>query len=482
MGKMKEIIGRDVSAVRMRNLIMEEDVVCLVQRRVMSLLFLAVLGVQLAMAQSLEGSWAGKLEVGGTGLNLVLNFTKSDDGKLSCTLDSPDQGARGIAAVVENADVENLKVVVAALNIVYTAKLVDGELKGTFTQNGFSFPLTMKPGTVEMKRPQEPKAPFPYKTEDVTIRNVADGVTLSGTLTYPEGYETMAEQSVPVVVMVTGSGAQDRDENIFGHKPFLLLADRLARKGIASLRYDDRGTGKSSGDAASATPITNYNDADAALGYVRSTGKFGKAGILGHSEGGMIAFMFGADGNPDFLVTLAAPTVRGDSLLMEQNRLMLRGGGVSEKQLADYCGMLRKCIDCVMGGGSADDVRRIAAETGGQLGQKQQGEIANTLTTPWMKSFLSYDPAGDMRWTKCPVLSLYGKADVQVPSAMNIAAMKKFLPRNKKSLTKEYDSLNHLFQHCKTGMPTEYAQIEETMSEDVLSDIISWIRNTVTTK
>ena len=197
-----------------------------------------------AAAQTVEGSWTGKLDVMGTQLNLVFNITKGADGAFACTMDSPDQGAKGIPAEITVTGGVKVKISMPALMAAYEGELKDGMLKGTFTQSGMSFALDMKPGTVERRRPQTPKEPYPYATEEVTFTNTADNATLSGTLTYPVGFDGMKKGTVPVVVMVTGSGLQNRDEEIFDHKPFLVIADFLARNGIATLRYDDRGAGK----------------------------------------------------------------------------------------------------------------------------------------------------------------------------------------------------------------------------------------------
>lgn len=444
-------------------------------KKVLTLLFLSLITIATAVAQSLDGSWKGKLSVGGTELNLVLNFANDADRKLTCTLDSPDQGVKGIPAEVANADPKELKITVNAIGMGYEGALTDGELRGTFTQGGFSCPLNFKPGTVQINRPQEPKAPYPYKTEEVTISNPSANVTLSGTLTYPVGYEKMKKKDVPVVVMISGSGQQDRDEAVFGHKPFLVLADYLARNGVASLRYDDRGVGRSTGDASNVTTQTNMTDAEAALNFVKQMGKFGSSGLLGHSEGGLISFMLGAKGAPDFIVTLASPAVRGDSVLMEQNRLLLRYAGMTSKQLYGYCNGLRLIYDCVISGKDEQAVLDMSSELESLMGVKPTKELIASFYTPWVKFYLAYNPSDDIRKTRCPVFALNGASDTQVAARTNLGAIISLLPANKKSMTKEYAGLNHLFQQCLTGLPREYAKIEETMLPAVLKDIAEWI-------
>ncbi len=434
-----------------------------------------------AAAQTVEGSWTGKLDVMGTQLNLVFNITKGADGAFACTMDSPDQGAKGIPAEITVTDGVNVKISMPALMAAYEGELKDGMLKGTFTQSGMSFALDMKPGTVERRRPQTPKEPYPYATEEVTFTNTADNATLSGTLTYPVGFDGMKKGTVPVVVMVTGSGLQNRDEEIFDHKPFLVIADFLARNGIATLRYDDRGAGKSTGDAVNGTTENNMKDALAAVDYARGTGKFGGTGVLGHSEGGAIAFMLAARGKADFIVSMAGPGVRGDSILLAQNRRGMMQGGVPANMADDYCKVLAKMFVVMAQPGTVADpaakVREIAKETGVSLPEPLVQNFAKSMEicTPWLKYFIGYDPSADIKAVKCPVMAVNGSKDVQVVAADNLEAIRRLLPENSRNLIKEYPGLNHLFQHCTTGLTTEYGQIEETVSPEVMQDIAAWI-------
>lgn len=434
-----------------------------------------------AAAQTVEGSWTGKLDVMGTQLNLVFNITKGADGAFACTMDSPDQGAKGIPAEITVTGGVKVKISMPALMAAYEGELKDGMLKGTFTQSGMSFALDMKPGTVERRRPQTPKEPYPYATEEVTFTNTADNATLSGTLTYPVGFDGMKKGTVPVVVMVTGSGLQNRDEEIFDHKPFLVIADFLARNGIATLRYDDRGAGKSTGDAVNGTTENNMKDALAAVDYARGTGKFGRTGVLGHSEGGAIAFMLAARGKADFIVSMAGPGVRGDSILLAQNRRGMMQGGVPANMAEDYCKVLAKIFVVMAQPGTVADpaakVREIAKEMGVSLPEPLVQNFAKSMEicTPWLKYFIGYDPSADIKAVKCPVMAVNGSKDVQVVAADNLAAIRRLLPENSRNLIKEYPGLNHLFQHCTTGLTTEYGQIEETVSPEVMQDIAAWI-------
>lgn len=403
-------------------------------KRQLFIIALACIGIT-TQAQNINGAWSGELNAGFQKIKVVLNL--SDEGK--CTLDSPDQGAFGIPAITNFVSADSVNVSVASLNASYAAKLQNGELKGTFIQNGFKLPLSLKPSEkVELKRPQTPQPPYSYETEEVTFQNTKAGATLAGTLTIP------ANGSKYVLLMVTGSGAQNRDEEVFGHKPFAVLADRLARAGIATLRYDDRATGKSVGGMdPNVTTLDFAEDAKAGIEWLRSQKRFKKIGIIGHSEGGTIAFMLGAQKKVDFIVSLAGTAVKGDSVILEQNKAL--GGplaaGLTIEQLYAMPA-IKKAID----------------------------------ENAWYRFFMQYDPQADIAKIKCPVMALNGSKDLQVISTQNLPALRRTLPKNERNLIREYDALNHLFQHCTTGLPTEYGMIEETFSEEALNDIVAWIK------
>ena len=430
-------------------------------------------------AQDLVGTWSGLLNVGAAKLTLVLNITKGEDGKLACTLDSPDQGAKGIPGKIEQGKDGKITVSVPSISAAYEFTLSGDKLSGTFTQGFSSLPLEMKRGGVERDRPQTPKRPYPYATEEVTF-NSADGkATLSGTLTLPVGFDNKAKGSVPVVVMVSGSGLQDRDETLFGHKPFLVLADYLARNGIASLRYDDRGFGKSKGEAASATTHDFMEDAEGGVTFLRKGARFGKVGVLGHSEGGLIAFMLAAQGKADFVVCLAGPGVRGDSVIIDQNRTLVGSMGLPRAYVENLCSAVREATAYVVSGGKANEagqaVKKILAKYPSLPAEQTEKQLGALMSNPWMGFFLKYDPTSDISNTKCPVMALNGSKDMQVGASVNLGAIRRLLPKNKSNVVKEYTGLNHLFQHCTMGFVTEYGQIAETMSPEVLKDVAEWI-------
>lgn len=413
----------------------------------LSLLF--ILGSWAAMAQAVKsttelvGTWNGKLTVGPSSLTIVLNIEQAD-GYVVCTLDSPDQGAKGIGCYKLLLNDQAISVTIPTIGASFTAELQAGELVGSFSQSGINIPLSLKRGEYKPNRPQEPLKPYPYKTEEVTFVNEADHATLAGTLTYPIGYEELT--NTPVVVLISGSGLQNRDEELFGHKPFLVIADHLAHHGIASLRYDDRAFGASTGGDRihdKATTLDYKRDAAAAIEYLRGMNKFGPIGALGHSEGGSIVFMLAADGEVDFIVSLAGVGVKGDVALTAQYNHIMRANG----QPYDI---------------TVEQYREI---------------VAQAPQSDWLDWFLNYDPTADIAATLCPALVLNGDKDAQVISSLNLPAIERSLPHNDLSVLKEYPTLNHLFQHSQTGLPAEYGTIEETISPEVLTDISEWINH-----
>jgi hypothetical protein len=388
----------------------------------------------------LIGSWTGKLDLGVAELTLVFHL-KQADGQVNVTMDSPDQSAKGIPCKNDFLSYDSLAVSVKSINASYSGRLKDGKIVGMFKQNGMSLPLVLTKGTEELKRPQNPQPPFPYETEEVTFHNERDSATLAGTLTWPVGYNPKSRMKPVVVLFVTGSGQENRDEEIYDHKPFLVIADYLARQGIASLRYDDRATGASKGgNVRNATSEDFARDAAAGLEYLRNRKAFAKVGIIGHSEGGLIGFLLGSQGKTDFLVSLAGTGVKGDTLVASQKNRLLDLSELSDKVTAEQI--------------------------------RQDPQIQKM---PWYQWFIDYDPSANIAATRCPVFALNGDRDWQVISSLNLTAIERLLPKSKKNLTKEYPGLNHLFQHSNTGQPNEYRQIEETISPEVLSDIAEWI-------
>ena len=387
---------------------------------------------------AMDGVWTGKLNVGPQTLTLVLHVAHEATGNVMCSLDSPDQGAMNIPVKSDYCSADSISVSLEQLGLSYQGRLKGDEIVGTFTQ-GSVFPLTLKRGEEKLKRPQNPVEPFPYKTEEVTFTNATDKATLVGTLSYPIAYK---KGKTPVVLMVTGSGQENRDEEIFGHKPFLVITDYLARHGVASLRYDDRGFGKSTGgDVKHATTADFARDAASGIEFLRTLKCFSKVGVLGHSEGGSIAFMLGAKGKVDFVISMAGIGVRGDTALTAQANRLLELSGQPMR-----------------------------------LSTLQYHVNAYMKKSPWLNFFMDYDPSGDITKTLCPVMAINGERDVQVISSLNLIGIKAHLTENPKNFVKEYPALNHLFQHCTTGNVSEYRMIEETISPEVLEDIVRFIK------
>ena len=451
-------------------------------------LFILLIIPLLANAQGINGAWKGLLEAGPDKLNIVFHINADK----SVTMDSPDQGTMRIPTEVKCLRKDTLAVELPNLGAKYNGKLVDDEIHGTFSQVGYSFPLNLKRGDVKINRPQTPQPPFEYTTQEVAFQNKGvdsktgqptDGgeAWFGGTLTYPKNFKP----GIPVVLMVTGSGQQNRDEEIMGHKPFLVIADYLARHGIASLRYDDRGVGKSTGDPAKVTLHSNTLDAQAGIEYLKTLKKFGKIGVLGHSEGGLIGYILAANNNADFVVSLAGPVLPGDSVLILQNRDLLKVMGLDKENIEKYSTAITRVFQYKMseqniGSASTPDsiVTMITADIDLLPNLRQNLiEAIKMIDSPWLTSYLKYNPAADVNKIKCPVMILNGENDKQLNSTVNLQTAEKIFSKaaKAKSLFKSYPGLNHFFQPSKTDSPTEYAKIETTISEDVLSDITSWI-------
>lgn len=426
-------------------------------------------------AECISGSWNGKLSIGMQQLTVVLHINGD-----SCTMDSPDQAAMNIPALLKRCTTDSLIVEIPQLKVVYEGMLVNGNIEGIFKQMGHTFNLTLKPGKPLYNRPQTPQPPFPYKTEEVLFVNSNDSTVLSGTLSFPIDYK---KGKTPVVLLVTGSGQQNRDEEIFYHRPFAVIADYLARNGVATLRYDDRGKDKSSGNIKNATTATFAEDAEAGLKFLREMKSFGKVGLLGHSEGGTIAFMLAGEGKTDFIISMAGTGLRGDKVLVGQNRPALLSQGIPEKMTDDYCRALEKMYEYKIAYGVTADmyadmiVTMAISEAKANLPETLRANLVVLAKSKnaWMNYFLAYDPVGAIRNIKCPVMAVNGSLDTQVLSASNLAVIRDNLQWKEGDIVREYEGLNHLFQHCKTGAVTEYIKIEETVSPEVLNDITSFI-------
>jgi pimeloyl-ACP methyl ester carboxylesterase len=446
----------------------------------------------LPQEKGIEGFWLGSLKVSGINLRIVFHITKAGEGSYKATMDSPDQGAKDIP--VEKVTFADNKVKIEMPNIqgVYDGTLsAEGtKLNGTWTQAGRVFPLdldkTEKP--VVLNRPQEPKPPFPYNSEDVSYVNKTEGDTLAGTFTFPKEGGPFA-----AVVMITGSGAQNRNEEVFGHKPFLVISDYLTRHGIAVLRFDDRGFGKSTGDYKSATSKDFATDVLAGVEYLKTRNEVNKKeiGLIGHSEGGLIAPMVAAKSSDvAFIVLMAGPGLPGDSILIMQAALISKAEGASQDDVAKAEVVNRKIYDIINNEPDSikahNDITAIFEKYYDSLPDSEKAKTGDKNTalkmlsrieTPWFKYFIKYDPRPTLEKVKCPVLAIDGSKDLQVPPKEDLAAIKEALTKggNKNFETIELKGLNHLFQTCTTGAPSEYNKIEETISPIALKTIGDWI-------
>jgi len=443
--------------------------------------------------QDITGQWNGALKIQGIQMRLVFNISQTEN-SLSSTMDSPDQGAKGIPTTTTSFENSILKITIANAKIEYEGTLgQDNIIVGTFKQGGQSFPMNLSKEKIEKEkhiRPQEPIKPYPYYSEDITFENKKAGINLAGTLTLPN-----KEGVFPVVVLISGSGPQNRDEELLGHKPFLVLSDFLTKNGIAVLRYDDRGIAMSKGDFKTATSADFATDVERAIAYLKTRKEINKKkiGLIGHSEGGLIAPMVASNSKDvAFIVLLAGTGIQGDSLLLLQKKLIEEASGVSKEDIQKGQSSNRKAFDIVNQSTSLEQLNSDLTIYFKQIlkdnpNTQKPAEMSDDdfvklqvkqIASPWMQYFIKYNPAPALEKVKCPVLAINGEKDLQVPPKENLEAIKNALTKggNKKVTTKELPNLNHLFQECETGSPDEYAKIEQTFSPIALTEILNWIK------
>ena len=442
---------------------------------------------------NIEGIREGKLKVPGAELRIVFNISKNPDGILTATLDSPDQGATGIPVEEVVFKDNTLRLEVKSVGAVFEGKVsedflvIEGELK----QSGGAFPLTVKrvDKAVEILRPQEPKKPYPYIEEEAIYENKKAGITLAGTLTLPS-----EKGPFPAVLLITGSGPQDRNETIYGHYPFMVLADYLTRQGIAVLRVDDRGVGESTGDFSLATSEDFASDVLAGIEYLKTRKEINpeQIGLIGHSEGGLIAPMV-AIKSPDvaFIILMAGTGLTGEEILYLQGALISRAMGISEEDITKNRQFNEKIFSLIRQEKDVkiieEKLRQMFMADWTELNEEEKNKIGDpevfleaqlqSLLSPWFRFFLTYDPKPTLSKVKCPVLAINGEKDLQVPPKENLSAIEEALVAggNKNFIVKELPGLNHLFQTAQTGVPSEYAKIEETISPIALKIIGDWI-------
>jgi len=444
-------------------------------------------------SQRFVGPWMGKLSLGAVQVRLGVSLNVDNNGKITALLDSPDQNSYGIKTDTTIISGDNITIKVKKLMASYEGTIVQGDslINGKWTQGAQTFDLNLKKmlAPVVLKRPQEPKPPFPYKSEEVTFLNEKANIELAGTLTIPEG-----KGPFPAVVMATGSGQQNRDGAMMGHKPFLVIADYLTRHGIAVLRYDDRGTAKSKGVFATSTTYDFADDAEAGFTWLKKQPLIDQkhVGIAGHSEGGMIAPIVAArNKNVNFIILLAGPGISGREIEMAQAEAISEKNGITPEVIKKNQGLNKAIYDIVI---KEKDATKAMAETRKLMTDAINNEksfsetqrnnqlksidaLVAPIAYPWFRSFLMLDPKEYLLKTKCPVLALNGTKDIQVPYKVNLEAIDKYLKLagNKNYTIMKIEGVNHLFQHADTGLPSEYGNIEETFAPEALKAMSDFI-------
>jgi len=432
------------------------------------------------------GNWSGKLELPTTKLELIFKISEDSTGNLSAKMDVPAQGAKDLPVNETAATSDSLKLSVAMIMGKFEgAFLNDTTIQGNWKQGGATFPLTLMKAekVTELKRPQTPQPPYPYKNEEVEYVNPDSGLKLAVTLTIPEN-----AKNVPAVILISGSGAQDRDETIFEHKPFLVIADFLTGKGIAVLRVDDRGVGDSEGNIRDATSEDFADDVLAGIEFLKQRDEIDqeKIGLIGHSEGGLIAPIVATKTDDvDFLVLLAGPGIKGEEILYQQNKLMLKAAGMEDAAIEQNRKLQEAIFNIVLT--ETDSAKRLdrlqRTFTGGMYpmmsnDRKKAIDVqVAAVNNPWFRFFLKHDPYPVLTKVDIPVLALNGAKDTQVPADENLTAIEKALTEsgNRNLKTMKLENLNHLFQTAETGAISEYGEIEETISPKVLEIMAEWI-------
>jgi pimeloyl-ACP methyl ester carboxylesterase len=434
---------------------------------------------------SAEGVWQGALEGNGMRLRLQLHVSHDDQKQLVAALDSPDQGISGLPAVKVSQKISVFHFEIPVINGVYegTLNAAKSAITGSWTQGNVTRDLKFRRSDqlLDLVRPQNPVKPYPYREEELSFPNPKADLTLAGTLTLPPG-----PGPFPAAILISGSGPLDRDETISGHRPFLVLADQLTRKGVAVLRYDKRGIGKSTGNFEKATTEDFAADATAALAYLTSRKEINpnKIGLIGHSEGGVIAPMVASHSpNVAWIVLLAAPGLKGEQVMILQTERILQATGLDEEHIAktrdfnqrSYALARKEKDPSVLESKLTDLIDSTGMST--TLPPTALKAQVRLLMSPWFLFFLDYDPSPALQKTGCPVLALNGEKDLQIAPTENLAQIRKALQEggNKDFRATELPGLNHFFQHAPTGSPIEYGGIEETMAPEALTAISDWI-------
>jgi pimeloyl-ACP methyl ester carboxylesterase len=440
------------------------------------------------LVTGLDGVWRGSVSRNGINLRLVLHIKTGPQGT-SVLLDSPDQLANGLPVQGFARDGQAVRFRLDIRGLRYEGKLSPDmkRMSGTWQAPSqpdiqVDFMRDEAEAQVAPRRPQTPQPPFPYRAEEVAFDNPAQsGIRLAGTLTLPAG-----KGPFPAAILITGSGQQDRDETIFGHKPFAVIADYLTRRGIAVLRVDDRGAGKSTGDFAKATSADFATDANAAFAFLRTRREIrpDAIGFIGHSEGGMVGpIAMAANRQVAFLVMMAGPGTATDRLLLSQRRALGVSTGQGQAQLDRAEPVFASLFKALASGATYQDGLAAARavltpEAMEALGMPRDADsqlILAQFATPWFRYFFQYDPVPNLRAIRVPVLAMNGSLDHQVLPVENLSAIRAALKDDRDVTIVELPGLNHMFQTAKTGAVGEYADIEETIAPEVLERMAAWI-------
>lgn len=440
--------------------------------------------------QDIKGSWYGAVNIQGVKLRIVFHIKKVN-GDYSATMDSPDQGVKGIPVTSVNYFNDSLSLNIDNIRFAYNGLVKEDVVEGKVTQNGMKLPLILTREEVKVKRPQEPTPPYPYTSEEVTFKNTKANINLTGTLTFPNG-----DGNFPSVVLINGSGPQNRDSEILGHKPFLVLSDHLTKSGIAVFRFDERGVGKSEGNYGLSTSKDFASDVESAVAYLRGRKEIDqkKIGLIGHSEGGMIAPMLAANpsNNISFMVLMAGPGLPISEMMLLQSEAVMKSSGLPESQIERNNDLNETAYALVKNAKSQANLKADLEQLFGNYYDQYVGAADNqndakekfvkqqmqSLLNPWFQYFIKYNPQENLAKVDCPVLAVNGSEDLQVTPSENLKAIEEALKAggNANYEIKQLNGLNHLFQECKSCTLEEYAEIEQTLSPVLLNLVTDWIK------
>jgi uncharacterized protein len=485
-----------------------------------AILFIMTTMVLFAMyGKDINGYWNGILRRPNTNpLRICFKISQSKDG-IKSSMDMPDQGLKHFPMTSTTFDSINVIITSNEAKISYEGTFLEASKKdpnakdsllGFFNEGGKHYPINIGKGIPDtLVRPQEPKPPYSYHIEEVMFENKKDKISLAGTLTMPK-----KSGLFPVVILISGSGPHNRNEEMYGHKPFLVIADNLAKNGIGSLRFDDRGVGQSGGDYKTASTEDFKEDVESAINYLQTRPTVDKnaIGLIGHNEGAIIAQLTAASRTKEikFIVLLNGAGIPCDKLQLMGNELLGKASGLDDKTLKKNFNLNRGAYDIVMKNNAPEKLRskltaymtQSLADTSKKVLTLADGKVdsvavkrakadsiqlahyvdnqVNELASPWMQHFLKYDPAKTLEKIKCKVLVYNGEKDLQVPGKQNIEAIVAALQKGGNTAydTKLYPSTNHLLQNCKTGSPAEYEKIEQTISPQMLTEMTKWLVET----